>query len=169
MDERVREPRFDRPFAKWTEEWSIGWQKRKDPALARKAGGGTRKVTLTGRPFVPGRALGRPRLREPRACVGELHLDGSRQRWLALLPERWLTHIAVVDDATQRVRYVELREGGEGVAAIMERFGARVFVKTGLDHGSDIEVAGALPAGTQVAVEGAYELQDGMAVKARGK
>jgi len=45
----------------------------------------------------------------------------------------------------------------------------RVFVKTGLDHGQDIEVAGPLPAGTQVAVEGAYELQDGMAVKARGK
>jgi len=45
----------------------------------------------------------------------------------------------------------------------------RIFVKTGLDHGSDIEVAGALPAGAQVAVEGAYELQDGMAVKARGK
>ena len=75
------------------------------------------------------------RLREPRACVGELHLDGSRHRWLALLPERWLTHIAVVDDATQRVRYVELREGGEGVAAIMtallavlERYGAPMAV-----------------------------------------
>ena len=45
----------------------------------------------------------------------------------------------------------------------------RVFVKTGLDHGADIEVAGALPAGAQVAVEGAYELQDGMAVKVRAK
>lgn len=31
---------------------------RKEPTLTRKAGGGTRKVTLTGRPFVPGRALG---------------------------------------------------------------------------------------------------------------
>jgi hypothetical protein len=41
----------------------------------------------------------------------------------------------VVDDATQRVRYVELREGGEGVAAIMtallavlERYGAPMAV-----------------------------------------
>lgn len=31
---------------------------RTDRPVARKAGGGTRKVTLTGRPFVPGRALG---------------------------------------------------------------------------------------------------------------
>ncbi len=31
---------------------------RQDRPIARKAGGGTRKVTLTGRPFVPGRALG---------------------------------------------------------------------------------------------------------------
>ena len=45
----------------------------------------------------------------------------------------------------------------------------RVFVKTGLDHGDDIEVAGPFAAGAQVAVEGAYELQDGMAVKVRGK
>ena len=45
----------------------------------------------------------------------------------------------------------------------------RIFVKTGLDHGEDIEVSGAIPPGAQVAVEGAYELQDGMAVKVRGK
>lgn len=31
---------------------------RADRPVARKVGGGTRKVTLTGRPFVPGRALG---------------------------------------------------------------------------------------------------------------
>src|SRR5690606_11885331 len=31
---------------------------RRDKPLARRAGGGTRKVTLTGRPFVGGRALG---------------------------------------------------------------------------------------------------------------
>src|SRR5437773_276797 len=44
------------------------------------------------------------RRREPRACFGELlHLDGSRHRWLALLPEQWFTLIAVVDDATKRL------------------------------------------------------------------
>ncbi|HEV2530510.1 efflux RND transporter periplasmic adaptor subunit [Phenylobacterium sp.] len=45
----------------------------------------------------------------------------------------------------------------------------RVFVQVGLDHGDDIEVKGPLQAGALVAVEGAYELQDGMAVKVRGK
>src|SRR5213076_2210976 len=60
------------------------------------------------------------RRREPLACVGELlHLDGSRHRWLALLPEQWFTLIAVVDDATKRLLYAQLREGGESVAAIL--------------------------------------------------
>ena len=45
----------------------------------------------------------------------------------------------------------------------------RVFVSLGLNHGEDVEIAGKLAAGSQVAVEGAYELQDGMAVKVRGK
>ncbi|HZZ69506.1 MAG TPA: efflux RND transporter periplasmic adaptor subunit [Phenylobacterium sp.] len=40
----------------------------------------------------------------------------------------------------------------------------RIFVKVGLDHDDAIEVSGPLPAGSQVAVEGAQELQDGMAV-----
>ncbi|HEV7385962.1 MAG TPA: efflux RND transporter periplasmic adaptor subunit [Phenylobacterium sp.] len=45
----------------------------------------------------------------------------------------------------------------------------RAFVGLGLNHGQDIEITGQLPAGAQVAVEGAYELQDGMAVKVRGR
>jgi RND family efflux transporter MFP subunit len=45
----------------------------------------------------------------------------------------------------------------------------RTFVGLGLDYGPDVEITGQLPAGAQVAVEGAYELQDGMAVKVRGK
>jgi RND family efflux transporter MFP subunit len=45
----------------------------------------------------------------------------------------------------------------------------RTFVALGLDHGQEIEITGQLPAGAQVAVEGAYELQDGMAVKVRAK
>ena len=45
----------------------------------------------------------------------------------------------------------------------------RVFVTVGRDLGDDIEVAGGIAAGAQVAVEGAYELQDGMAVKVRGR
>jgi phosphotransferase system enzyme I (PtsP) len=49
----------------------IDARRDRTPPTPRKAGGGTRKVTLTGRPFVPGRALGaiaalrRPTGREP--------------------------------------------------------------------------------------------------------
>ena len=60
------------------------------------------------------------RRREPRPCFGELlHLDGSRHRWLALLPEAWHTLIAVVDDATKRLLYAQLLAGGESVEAVM--------------------------------------------------
>ena len=41
----------------------------------------------------------------------------------------------------------------------------RVFVTVGADHDQDIEVRGAITAGTLVAVQGAYELQDGMGVR----
>src|SRR5499427_6051551 len=82
------------------------------------------------------------RRREPRACFGELlHLDGSRHRWLALRPEQWFTLIAVVDDATKRLLYAELREGGESVAAIMtalrailERYGLPMALYTDRAH-----------------------------------
>jgi hypothetical protein len=38
---------------------------------------------------------------------------------VALVPDRWFTLIAVVDDATKRLLYAQLGEGGESVAAIM--------------------------------------------------
>jgi hypothetical protein len=60
------------------------------------------------------------RRREPRACFGELlHLDGSRHHWLALVPDQWLTLIAVVDDATKRLLYAQLGPGGESVVAVL--------------------------------------------------
>lgn len=45
----------------------------------------------------------------------------------------------------------------------------RVFVKVGADHGELIEISGPVQAGALVAVEGAYELQDGMAVRIRAR
>ena len=60
------------------------------------------------------------RRREPRPCFGELlHLDGSRHRWLTLVPEAWQTLLVVVDDATKRVLSAQLVEGGESERAIM--------------------------------------------------
>ena len=80
------------------------------------------KKALQGAGLVPThRPRGRHRRRrEPRPCVGELlHLDGSRHRWLALVPEQWLTLITVVDDATKHVLYAQLLDGGESTAAVM--------------------------------------------------
>jgi hypothetical protein len=45
----------------------------------------------------------------------------------------------------------------------------RVFVQVGADQGQDIEIRGPLSAGAQVAVQGAYELQDGMSVRTGGR
>ena len=62
------------------------------------------------------------RRREPRPCFGELlHLDGSRHRWLALVPDAYHTLIAVVDDATKRLLYAHLveDEAGQSTAAVM--------------------------------------------------
>ena len=80
------------------------------------------KKALQGAGLVPKhRARGRHRRRrEPRACFGELlHLDGSRHQWLGLVPEQWLTLIAVVDDATKEVLYAQLSAEGESTARVM--------------------------------------------------
>ena len=79
------------------------------------------------------RARGRHRRRrEPRPCFGELlHLDGSRHRWLALVPETWHTLLVVVADATTHVLYAQLGDGGESTRAIMTALSA-VFARHGL-------------------------------------
>ena len=45
----------------------------------------------------------------------------------------------------------------------------RVFVQTGRTYGQGVEISGPVQAGQAVAVQGADELEDGMAVKAGGK
>src|SRR5512147_285007 len=56
-----------------------------------------------------GKKRGRHRMRRPRrACFGEmLHLDGSRHRWLALVPELYQTLVVIADDATGRILYAQ--------------------------------------------------------------
>jgi transposase len=80
-----------------------------------------------------GRARGRHRRRrEPRPCFGELlHLDGSRHRWLALVPDAWHTLLVVMDDATKQILYAQLVEGGESTRAIMTALW-RVFAQHGV-------------------------------------
>jgi len=67
-----------------------------------------------------GRARGRHRRRrEPRAAFGELlHIDGSKHRWLTLVPGEQQSLIAVVDDATKRLLFAQLFEA-ETTDAVM--------------------------------------------------
>ena len=60
-------------------------------------------------------------------------------------------------------------ETGAHVFVVAGGKAARVFVTAGRDHGDEIEISGPITAGQVVAVEGAYELQDGMAVKVAGR
>ncbi|HLK24502.1 MAG TPA: efflux RND transporter periplasmic adaptor subunit [Caulobacteraceae bacterium] len=60
-------------------------------------------------------------------------------------------------------------ETGDHVFVVEGGKARRVFVSVGRDYGDLVEVKGGLSAGQQVAVEGAYELTDGMAVKVAGK
>ncbi len=57
-------------------------------------------------------------------------------------------------------------ETGGHVFTIVGAKAHRVFVKVGAEHGADIEISGPIAAGAMVAVQGAYELQDGMGVRA---
>ena len=59
-------------------------------------------------------------------------------------------------------------ETGAHVFVIAGGKAQRVFVTAGRDHGDEIEISGPIKAGQLIAVEGAYELQDGMAVKVAG-
>ena len=69
--------------------------------------------------------------REPRPCYGELvHLDGSRHRWLTLVPDQWQHLIVVVDDATKKMLYARF-EPAETTAAVMRALRA-VLERCGL-------------------------------------
>lgn len=56
-------------------------------------------------------------------------------------------------------------ETGNHVFVVANGKAQRVFVTVGRDHGDETEIKGPVAAGQPVAVQGAYELQDGMAVK----
>ena len=58
-------------------------------------------------------------------------------------------------------------ETGSHVFTVAGGKAHRVFVRVGKDQGPDVEVQSGLSAGAEVAVEGAYELQDGMDVRTR--
>jgi phosphotransferase system enzyme I (PtsP) len=116
------------------------------PATPRKAGGGTRKVTLTGRPFIAGRVLGgiaalrRPSNRRPgdgaARDVREEHkllrgafdvadkamralTDSARRKKLGDQASFLTTYVDILGDARFRERADELVDSGGGIAAAL--------------------------------------------------
>lgn len=127
--------------------------RRERPAAARKAGGGTRKVTLTGRPFVSGRAIGAiAALRRPAARKSETREDtdvredrkllrrafdvadkairalADRATTLRLGSEAAFlsTYIEILGDARFRERADELVAGRAGIPSALSRVAREV-------------------------------------------
>ncbi len=113
-----------------------GFNVRHFHALLRRRYGGCDWSYTVVRRALQGAGLVRPKRprgrhfirREPRPCFGEmLHIDGSRHRWLSLVPDTWQCLIAVVDDATQRLLYAQLVET-ESTHAILTALAAVIRV-----------------------------------------
>jgi len=126
---------------------------RRDRAFSRKAGGGTRRVTLTGRPFVPGRALGAlAALRRPAARPSGTRLehdvadDRKRLRGAFDVSDKAIraladraksmrlgneaafldTYVMILGDGRFRERADELVAEGVGIAAALGRVAREV-------------------------------------------
>ncbi len=118
-------------------------EKTHGASSARRAGGGTRKVTLTGRPSVPGLALGAvAALRRPPSRPSERNLQGNPEGDTRMLRAAFdvaekairallgrakeqdlgsqaaflSTYIEILGDARFRERALEVAEGGVGIA-----------------------------------------------------
>jgi phosphotransferase system, enzyme I, PtsP len=128
-------------------------EKTHGPNSTRRAGGGTRKVTLTGRPIVPGLALGAiAALRRPPARPDSRPTTGSGAQDVRLLrgafdvAEKSIrallvrakdldlgaqaaflsTYIEILGDARFRERALELADDGSGIAQALGRVAREV-------------------------------------------
>jgi phosphotransferase system enzyme I (PtsP) len=126
---------------------------RRDKPLPRKAGGGTRKVTLTGRPFVGGRAIGAiAALRRPAARPSEAReeadvredrkllrgafdvadkairalADGAKSLRLGSEAAFLSTYIEILGDGRFRERADELVADGAGIPNALSRVAREV-------------------------------------------
>lgn len=137
----------------------------RERAPRRKAGGGTRKVTLPGRPIVLGRALGAlAALRRPAARQSERHVAVSRQiedeirllegafdvgekaiTGIATRARRMRigadaaflsTYVEILGDGRFRERAVELLQEGSGIAQALSRV-AREVTRTATSFTKD--------------------------------
>jgi phosphotransferase system, enzyme I, PtsP len=130
----------------------IDAEREKHAPSPRKAGGGTRKVTLTGRPFMPGRALGaiaalrRPSSGRPADAahthdiqeeqkllrgafdVADKAMRGLSDRARALRVEAGFlsTYVDILGDGRFRERADELVAEGQGIGAALGRVAREV-------------------------------------------
>ncbi len=131
----------------------IDSRRERGVAISRRAGGGTRKVTLTGRPFVPGRCLGAiAALRRPAARPSDAReehdareerrlLRGAfdvAEKAIRALADRAAgmnlgadaaflsTYIEILDDQRIRERAEELVEEGGGIPNALGRVAREV-------------------------------------------
>jgi phosphotransferase system, enzyme I, PtsP len=131
----------------------IDARRDRTPATPRKAGGGTRKVTLTGRPFIPGRALGAiAALRRPTGRASEtdeqydipdarrllrsafdvadkaMRAISERARKMRLGDEAGFlaTYVDILGDARFRGRADELVASGAGIRGALNRVAREV-------------------------------------------
>jgi phosphotransferase system, enzyme I, PtsP len=131
----------------------IDARRDRTPPTPRKAGGGTRKVTLTGRPFIPGRALGAiAALRRPTGRASDtdekydipdarrllrsafdvadkaMRAISERARKMRLGDEAGFlaTYVDILGDARFRERADELVASGAGIGGALNRVAREV-------------------------------------------
>ena len=101
---------------------------RRERPLARKAGGGTRKVTLTGRPFVGGRAIGAiAALRRPAARPTETREDEDVREDRKLLRGAFDVAEKAIRGLAQRAKHMQIGAEAAFLSTYVEILGDMRF------------------------------------------
>ena len=101
---------------------------RRERPLARKAGGGTRKVTLTGRPFVGGRAIGAiAALRRPGARPTETREDADVREDRKLLRGAFDVAEKAIHGLAQRAKHMRIGPEAAFLSTYVEILGDMRF------------------------------------------
>lgn len=101
---------------------------RRERPISRKAGGGTRKVTLTGRPFVGGRAIGAiAALRRPAARPSEVREDADVREDRKLLRGAFDVADKAIRALAERAKTMRLGEQAAFLSTYVEILGDQRF------------------------------------------
>ncbi len=111
---------------------------RRDPPLARKAGGGTRKVTLTGRPFVGGRAIGAiAAMRRPAARPSEVREEADVREDRKLLRGAFDVADKAIRALAERAKRMQLGDQAAFLSTYVEILGDARFRERADEHVAD--------------------------------